>query len=168
MDFHYIFNSKNSNQTQELGANLAGIMLKQGTVSMPVCLYGDLGSGKTNFAQGFAKGLGIKTRILSPTFIIVRRYEIPGKNFSLAHIDAYRIKRVEFHQKVQIQEILNNNHNLCLIEWADKIKEILPKKRIDICFKIESDDIHNIQIKSNIALKLKAKTICTSKILQKQ
>src|SRR5664279_2141969 len=79
----YINNS--FEETQHLGYEFAK-NIKQGQV---LALFGDLGSGKTTFVQGFAKGLGITKKIISPTFIIVRSYEIGVRNFY--HVDLYRI-----------------------------------------------------------------------------
>ncbi len=92
-------------------------------------LQGELGAGKTTFVQGFMKGLGIKKRSPSPTFIIMRRHEIPRhKRFSnVFHVDAYRLKNARAFVKIGFEEILADPKNIVLIEWADRIKKILPK-----------------------------------------
>ena len=99
-------------------------------------LTGDLGSGKTTFIQGFLKGLGVKQRITSPTFVIFKRYEIPAcrqarkdKNYkNVYHVDCYRLNKPEEILKLGFKEIINNPQNIVLIEWAEKLKKILPKK----------------------------------------
>jgi len=114
-------------KTQEFGEKFA----KQIKGNNLICLYGDLGSGKTTFTQGFAKGLGIKKRVTSPTFVIVKQYEIKNlklKIKNLLHIDCYRIK------SLNIQEFLETKTNLVIIEWPQNIELVLPKKRIDIQF----------------------------------
>ncbi len=99
-----------------------------------LCLYGELGSGKTTFVQGLAKGLGIKNRIISPTFIIARHYEL--KDFVFYHIDLYRTETKHDFLSIGLDEILEDNSNIIAIEWAEKLQEMLPKKRIDIKFKL--------------------------------
>ncbi len=124
------FTTNNSEETQELGEDFAK-SLRAGDV---VCLYGDLGSGKTTFVQGLAKGLGVKEKIISPTFIIIRTY--PLKNFY--HIDLYRIENNDL-QGLGLEEILNNLQNIVVVEWAEKLKKYLPQKRIDIKFSYEKE-----------------------------
>ncbi len=102
-------------------------------------LEGDLGSGKTKFVQGFAKGIGIKTRLTSPTFVLMKKYKIPKKkNFNLYHIDCYRLNKPKELLVLDFEEIINNPQNIILIEWAEKIKRILPKNIIWIKFEIVS------------------------------
>ncbi|MBI2195791.1 MAG: tRNA (adenosine(37)-N6)-threonylcarbamoyltransferase complex ATPase subunit type 1 TsaE [Candidatus Levybacteria bacterium] len=123
--------SENFGQTQRLGKELAKT-LKGGSA---VCLYGQLGAGKTTFVQGLAKGLGIKQRITSPTFIIVRKYKISKSSVkSFYHIDLYRIDTSSDIKNLGLDEILNDKNALVVIEWAEKFGSELPKKRIDIYF----------------------------------
>ena len=96
-----------------------------------VGLMGDLGSGKTTFAGGFARALGIKKRMLSPTFIVFRRYalyDLPFKNFY--HVDVYRIHDINEAHALGFVDILSDSRNIVLIEWADKVKKILPKNTV--------------------------------------
>ena len=109
-----------------------------------VCLYGELGSGKTTFAQGFARGLGITSRLLSPTFIIVRRYQVPQTKNYLYHLDLYRISGEQDMAGLGISEILADSGSYVLIEWAEKLKNQLPQRRIDIVFKTLDDGRHSI------------------------
>ena len=98
-----------------------------------LALRGDLGAGKTTFTQSFAKALGVKKRILSPTFLIMKRFPLQGGNLqNLYHIDAYRIKAQDL-KKLNVSEILKGP-SIVLIEWADRVKEILPKGTIWIRF----------------------------------
>lgn len=89
------------------------------------CLYGDLGVGKTVFAQGFAKGLGVKECINSPTFTIVQVYD-EGK-MPFYHFDVYRISDAEEMFEIGYEEYFYGE-GVCLIEWADLIKELLPEQ----------------------------------------
>jgi len=113
-------------------------------------LLGNLGSGKTTFIQGFARALGIKRRLLSPTFLIIRSYKIPKKSKNLlpitrypllithysllVHIDAYRIHHPKELLALDFQKIISNQKNIILIEWAEKIKKLLPKNTIQLKF----------------------------------
>lgn len=119
----------NSSETQKYGEKLAE-KLKNGGI---VCLYGELGAGKTTLVQGIAKGLGIKQRINSPTFIIARKYD----NFW--HIDLYRLNSLEETEAIGIKEILEDTNNIVVIEWPEKIKNILPKHYVEIKLRVVSE-----------------------------
>jgi tRNA threonylcarbamoyladenosine biosynthesis protein TsaE len=97
-----------------------------------VCLYGDLGVGKTTFTAGFAKGLEITERILSPTFSIIREYTSETKKIKLYHLDLYRLESIEEIKGIGIFDILDDKQSIIVIEWADKLQDLLPKHRIDI------------------------------------
>jgi len=111
-----------------------------------LCLYGQLGAGKTTFTQGFARGLGITTRLLSPTFIIVRRYQIPKNNFFLNHVDLYRLQTLPEMEGIGLPEIFSDCASYTVIEWAERLGELLPKNRIDVHFRTAQDDTHDIRI----------------------
>ena len=103
--------------------------------NMVICLIGDLGSGKTVFAKAFAKALGINDNITSPTFNIIKEYttgEMP-----LYHMDVYRLD--EDSDDIGIEEYFNKN-GVVIIEWSSMIKNILPKERLEIKFKINGEN----------------------------
>lgn len=133
-----VFVTNSFEETQRLGKDFAK-SLRAGDI---VCLYGDLGSGKTTFVQGLAKGLGIKNRIISPTFVIVRSYKL--KVISFYHIDLYRTQSERDIEGLGIEEIINNENNIVVIEWAEKLGNYLPKKRIDIHFFYENENRRKI------------------------
>ncbi len=121
--------TQNPRETQKLGQKI-GADLKSGKLKKRIlCLFGDLGSGKTTFIQGLAKGLGIKKRITSPTFVFVKKYQP-----SFYHVDLYRIEKFEETQNLGLEEIFSDPRVIIAVEWAEKIKKILPKERIDIRF----------------------------------
>ena len=96
-------------------------------------LSGDLGSGKTTFVQGFAKGLGIKQRIVSPTFILMRTYEIPkGKYKHFYHIDLYRLEGDLESELVNLglPEVLSDSTNIVLVEWVEKAKDFFKSHQL--------------------------------------
>ncbi len=137
--------TKSAQETKDLGKKLAAD-LKGGEL---LALTGELGSGKTTFVQGLAKGLGIKQRAISPTFILMRSYkcQVSGvKNFY--HIDLYRLENnVEREvRNLGIEEIWDNPKNIVVIEWAEKIKNILPKNKIWIEFENLGEDKRKIKI----------------------
>lgn len=102
-------------------------------------MVGDLGNGKTTFVQGLALGFGIKGRIISPTFILRRDYEVKSKKKKvkrLCHIDLYRIEKDierEF-RNLGVEELLGSQDTIVIIEWAEKIKSMLPKSTTWIKF----------------------------------
>ncbi len=120
-------------------------------------LIGDLGSGKTFFVKNFLKYIGVKNKIASPTFVIMREYYPSGftglsKYYKKTyHIDAYRLNKTEIIQAVNLTKILKEKKRIILIEWAGKIKKILPKETIWIYFEhgaknneriIKVDNVH--------------------------
>jgi tRNA threonylcarbamoyladenosine biosynthesis protein TsaE len=120
-------------ETQALSADLAR---KIDSVSV-LALYGDLGSGKTTFIQGLARGLNIEKKIISPTFIIMRTYKLPEKVTKkkfFYHVDLYRVGNKKDIQELGLIELMQDPQNLFAIEWPEKIKDLLPQKRLDIFF----------------------------------
>lgn len=136
--------SSSAEQTQEIAKKLAQ-KYKSGGV---FALIGSLGAGKTTFAQGFAQGLNISQRLISPTFIVMRQYDISGnKEGKLYHLDLYRLDQVEQMENLGISEIFQNPKNIILIEWAEKLGKLLPKNTIKIKFKTISENSRQIDIK---------------------
>ncbi len=131
--------TKNAQETAEVGARLAGERPRL------VCLYGELGSGKTTFTQGFAKALGVKNRLLSPTFIIVRRYDLP-KNLLFYHVDLYRLNSTDEMEELGLSEIFSDPQAFVVVEWADKLGDLLPTNRIDIHFSVVDNEKHKLTI----------------------
>ena len=124
----YITNT--AEETKEVGRELSA-SIKGGEV---FALCGDLGAGKTTFVQGFAEGLGITSRVNSPTFIIMRTYKAGEK--ILYQVDLYRMEtKVESEiEQLGLKEAMGNENNIVLIEWAEKIKDLLPEKATWIKF----------------------------------
>ncbi len=112
-------------------------------------LTGNLGAGKTIFTKGLAAGLGIKQTVNSPTFVLMKVYQIrhPKSDIrELIHIDAYRIKSGQDIIAVGAQEYFNRDDVVTVIEWADKIKKILPKKTRYISINNKGENIRIINI----------------------
>ena len=131
--------TNNSVETKKIGKLFSKNILKYFSEKQAVIisLEGDLGSGKTCFLQGFASGLGIKEKITSPTFVIMKKYKLNDKKISFSyfyHIDCYRIKKPKELLCLGFKKIISEPQNIIAIEWADQIKNILPKKNINIKF----------------------------------
>ena len=117
-------------ETAALGRQLG----EQAEAGGVYCLIGDLGTGKTVFTQGFAAGLGVEGPVNSPTFTIVQEYM--GSRMPFYHFDVYRLEGPEEMEEIGYEEYVFGE-GVCLIEWADRILEILPERRVEI--RIEKD-----------------------------
>lgn len=124
--FEYITNS--NKETQKLG----GLLAKELNGGEIICLSGDLGSGKTTFTQGLLKGLGAEGPYTSPTFVVMKEYK--SKLKTVYHIDAYRVNPKDILD-LGWEEIIANPENIVIIEWADRIRDIIPKYAVWINFK---------------------------------
>lgn len=130
-----ILKSKSPRQTQKIATGLARKILKSRPHGSAIvfALEGELGAGKTTFVKGFARALGVKSHITSPTFVLLKGYrlQVTGYRF-LYHIDAYRLKDYRDLIPLGIKEIMANPRNIVLIEWADRVKKILPRKYVKV------------------------------------
>lgn len=100
-----------------------------------VALAGELGAGKTSFVQGMAAALGVEESVTSPTFVIEKVYELADQKFArLIHIDAYRLKDAHELETIGWDEISTDPGNIILIEWPERIPELLPADAARITF----------------------------------
>ena len=137
-------------QTKKLGETLAREILKTKPkkIAQILGLEGGLGGGKTTFLQGFARGLGIKEKILSPTFVILKKFEIGKvKSQYFYHVDCYRIKKPREILDLGFKEIIFNPKNIVAVEWAERIRKIMPKDIIWISFEFANKNQRKIVIK---------------------
>jgi len=142
--------TNSSAQTKKLGADFAKkIMRKKNKKALVLGLKGDLGSGKTTFLQGFAKGLGIKQKVLSPTFLIMKKLKRTGSNF-FYHFDCYRVRKPKEILSLGFKEIISNPENIIGIEWADRVKKILPKNTVWIGFEFVDRNKRKVQIRNKV------------------
>lgn len=110
-----------------------------------ICLFGDLGTGKTVLAKGISEALGIsKFLVKSPTYTYIRDY--PLKNRHIYHIDLYRLEIIDELLLQEIEELMLDKKNILVIEWADRLKENLPEKRIDVCLEYIDKNSRKITI----------------------
>ncbi len=92
-----------------------------------LALSGDLGVGKTTFTQLLLKRLGVVEKVTSPTFVILKKYDIDFKNYKKVwHMDCYRLENVKELEVLDFQEIIKDKESLIIIEWAEKIKGAIP------------------------------------------
>lgn len=123
--------SKSKSQTEQIASRFAKAIGQSRSKNNVIALSGNLGAGKTTFVQGFAKGLGIKDKIISPTFVLIRQHKIPKTSRTLFHIDLYRLPEAVDIKELGLNEIWSDQNHIVLIEWADRIKKI-PNKSIKI------------------------------------
>ena len=137
------FITESSQETKDLGQKIAADLVG-GEI---FALTGGLGSGKTTFVQGFSKGLGLTSRIISPTFILMRKYRASDKDFY--HIDLYRLEKEVDKEVVNlgVTDIWGKPGNIVVIEWAEKIKDLIPKSAKWIFFENLGEDKRKITVK---------------------
>jgi tRNA threonylcarbamoyladenosine biosynthesis protein TsaE len=122
------FISRNPDQTRRIGARL-GALLKGGDV---VALEGELGSGKTVLAQGIGQGWGVTETLISPTFVLIRRYERLHDDLLFYHIDLYRLIPGVEVAGLGLDELLGAPEAVCVLEWPDRATALLPEERLCI------------------------------------
>lgn len=123
-----------------------------------VGLYGELGAGKTAFVQAAAKALGVSEPVNSPTFLIVKKYQLSEGNLSpssegeiergcfkrLIHIDIYRLTHSGELRALGFTGFLADSQNLIFVEWAERVADLLPPDHIKLYFEFVDDTIRQI------------------------
>jgi len=128
--------TKSAEDTKELGKDLAK-KFKGGEI---ICLKGDLGSGKTTFSQGILDGLMAEKPYTSPTFLVMKNYKLSNKKIkNIYHIDTYRVGAEDILE-LGWEEIIEDNKNIVIVEWPERISEILPENSLRINFKWINDE----------------------------
>jgi tRNA threonylcarbamoyladenosine biosynthesis protein TsaE len=132
--------STSANDTQALGEQV-GSYLQAGDV---VCLYGELGSGKTVFVKGLAKGLGVQDEaaVRSPSFVLISHYA--GRT-PVYHADLYRLDGLADIDDIGLRELLGGD-GVAVIEWADKLEAALPTARLDVRLRHTGTDLRQIEL----------------------
>ena len=125
------YTTHSAEETRAVGRQLATTLLP-GTL---LCLTGDLGAGKTTLVQGLLEGLGAERPYVSPTFVIMKQYELPASSVTgvkrIYHADAYRVGSKDFTE-IGFAEWCADPQGLVILEWPERIVDLLPEKRIDI------------------------------------
>ena len=142
------FRTTSSGETRRLGEQLARriatrfLPAARQKTAVVIALVGELGSGKTTFVQGFLRGLGVRRKTNSPTFVIFRRFRLSDKLYTpnltpfrnVYHIDAYRIQTPSELLRLGLGDIIRDPRNIVLLEWAEKMRRLLPKRTVKINF----------------------------------
>jgi len=139
-------------QTKGIGRGLAQKVLRKklSKKAQVLALKGDLGSGKTTFLQGFARGLGVREKILSPTFVILKKFRVKNSKFKFFyHIDCYRILKPKEISDLGFKEIISDPGNIVAVEWAERVKKILPKNSLVLKFEFIDKSKRKIEVKCN-------------------
>src|SRR3989338_583794 len=147
--------SKSPSQTEEMGEKLAlqGTQDKfQQKQAIIIALEGELGAGKTVFVKGFAAALGVKKGIRSPTFNLMKRYPIkaighrPLAISYLYNLDCYRLNSGKELEALGFKEIVSDPRNIILIEWAERVKDALPRKYVKVHIDHVDETTRKLQI----------------------
>ena len=124
MTFPYNTVTRSTEQTEEIGKELASAMLADSSLPRFVALYGDLGVGKTAFVRGFTSKIAPSARVKSPTFALVNEYK--GERCSVFHFDMYRIQDEDELYSIGFYDYFDRN-GICLTEWSENIEYALPE-----------------------------------------
>ncbi|HEY4508774.1 MAG TPA: tRNA (adenosine(37)-N6)-threonylcarbamoyltransferase complex ATPase subunit type 1 TsaE [Candidatus Paceibacterota bacterium] len=156
------YSSNSLEETQKIAQDFISSIKPNNTGATVVGLYGDLGAGKTSFIQGISKALGVSDTVVSPTFVIMKVYELDsgfqrsdlkedskaqtlGKFTHLIHIDAYRIEKSSELLYLGWNDIISDPKNLIFIEWPERVADIMPE-HIHIHFTHVSENSREIEI----------------------
>jgi len=148
MEMNYV--SQSPENTAELARSQAQELIqKYSGQPLVIALEGDLGAGKTTFTQAFASALGVKDKVKSPTFVLMKHYELQNvpQYTNLYHLDCYRLNDAADLGPLGMDEIFQKNGNIVLVEWAERIKEVLPQNHLLIQIEHKAEQVRNIIIK---------------------
>lgn len=140
------YHTSTREETRSVGATF-GRELAPGTL---VCFHGDLGSGKTTFIQGILESLGADGPYVSPTFILMKEYDLATPTATgigrIYHADAYRIESAEDFEKIGFQEWMDDRSGVVLLEWPERVASTLPVKHINISLRLVDGEAREITI----------------------
>lgn len=129
-------------RTEQDTVRLARRIAADAAPGMVIALDGDLGAGKTRFAQAFAAAIGVRDQVNSPTFTIIKEYR--GEQLPLYHMDVYRLT-LEEAEDLGLDEYFFGD-GVTLVEWADRIAPLLPEERLDIRLAALADGVREIAL----------------------
>ena len=141
-----VYYTHSEEDTEEVASSLA----KHIPFGSAVALKGNLGAGKTVFARGFIRGFNIDEVVSSPTFTLIKEY-LANEDEWIYHLDLYRISDIEAALVFGIDEYINDDNAIALIEWADRIEEILPENTVRITIKSIDKTSREITVDSELA-----------------
>lgn len=135
-------------ETKEEAKRFFGLIEKEKNTktATTIALFGDLGSGKTVFVKGIAEALGIEERVVSPTFVIERRYQVDRHDFSkLIHIDAYRLDSSKSLLSLGWRNTLKIKTNIVCLEWSENVPGAIPDSAFSVSFDVVSEKERRIK-----------------------
>lgn len=135
------FNTRGPEETEEAGEEL----IRQFGSEQIFCLFGPLAAGKTTLVKGLARGMGISETIVSPSYVLLRQYE---GDSTLFHLDLFRIGSEEEFVEAGLDEYLIQPPGVVAIEWAGRIKDILPRERVNVKFNLAGENERIIRIEA--------------------
>ena len=142
------FISQSLDDTEKIAGEFLNNLKMNKNGATVVGLYGDLGSAKTIFVKALAKLLDVKEVITSPTFVIIKRFNISSllkyQISSLIHIDSYRLESGRELETLGWKDWLVDKSNLILIEWPEKVADVMPENHIKINFKFVDENTREI------------------------
>lgn len=142
-----VWHSSTIEETQSLAKEVLAMINGRNII----CLFGDLGAGKTTFVQGVGALLGVKN-IASPTYILIRKHNITA-NFgtssfkALVHVDLYRLETRKEILELGLIDICKDPENLVIIEWPEKILDLLPSSHLDLYIKSDLSNGREFTVK---------------------
>ncbi len=144
------FTVKNLTETAELAQTiLKNYLPASGKGATVICLRGNLGAGKTTFTQSLARALGVKETVISPTFVIEKKY--PLKNHSrfktLIHLDCYRLNSSAELLQLDWTEITADSRHLIVIEWPERVADILPANWLTLSFTVLGENSRQVEVR---------------------
>lgn len=146
MDMAWSLTSTSVEQTRAWGRKVGGC-LRPGDV---VALLGDLGAGKTAFAQGVGEALGVEGPMTSPTFTLIQEYsgQVEGAEVRVVHMDLYRLRQPEEAEVIGVEDMLGEEA-VCLIEWPEIAADILPPDRLQAEFRGSGEEPREIVLRGD-------------------
>lgn len=127
--------SHSDEQTQRLGMRLGALLPRHAVIA----LHGPMGAGKTSFSRGLGAGWGANQLLRSPTFTLVQQHHREADDATLYHIDLYRAESDGDLASLGLQELLEDDNSVAVIEWPERVADLLPKDSVHVKFAINSD-----------------------------
>lgn len=144
------YTANNLDEFQKITEDFVSLLSPNSDKAKVLGLYGNLGAGKTTFTQATCRYLEISENITSPTFVIMKIYELTNKKFThLIHIDAYRLEKSEELLRLGWNEMISDPKNLILIEWPEKVEDIMPEHTKIKLKTLENPDSREMEIDQN-------------------
>lgn len=152
MRTHFTIRTHSGHETTRLGFILGrevrNYRAREGR-SLVILLSGELGAGKTVFAKGVGRGLGVRATIHSPTFLLMKRYPLARSYFkNLWHIDCYRIHNARELIALGLKDILRNPKNIVVIEWPERVRRLIPRWALAVSLAHTKGDTRIIRFQS--------------------